>query len=115
MENFDKQCSSCGECKFSGDKTWSLGGGNHTIDECVEACQNKDECFFASISTHGYCHMTKTCQETEGAGWTRFKKFSSLGLLLTVKLITVLIYIKINDIKSFIILFYRGHSWLAWN
>ena len=97
MENFDKQCSSCGECKFSGDKTWSLGGGNHTIDECVEACQNKDECFFASISTHGYCHMTKTCQETEGAGWTRFKKFSNLGLLLTVWLRIVLIYNMVKD------------------
>ena len=109
MANFDKQCSSCGQCKYGiGDKIWSLGGGNHKIDECVEACQNKDECFFASFSSHGYCHMAKTCLETKGENWTRFKKLSNLGLLLTVLSRIILVYktcIKKKQIFSLFIIF----------
>ena len=35
----------------------------HTEAECLESCKQKDACRFASISSTGYCHMTRTCNE----------------------------------------------------
>ena len=120
LENFDKQCSSCGECKFNennGDK--SLGGGNHTLEQCIDACQKKADCFFASLNTQGYCHMTKKCHETEGAGWTRYKKLSEQGFK-NLNLMLMTIYLKkINEtwnikisylIQQFITYFCRGYT-----
>ena len=75
---YEKQCSDCQECKFDSNG-WTLGGSGHTEVECLESCKQKDACRFASISSTGYCHMTRTCKQkgSDSSGWTRFKKIGT--------------------------------------
>ena len=42
---------------------WGLGGGNHTIEECMRACQIKKDCKFLSFSSEGHCHLSSKCDD----------------------------------------------------
>ena len=71
-------CSSCYDCKWHGGSgQYSLGGGGHTIQDCLDGCKNNPDCIYASISESGYCHLFENCDkkdDAKGAGWIRFKK-----------------------------------------
>ena len=69
-------CSSCYDCKWHGGSgQYSLGGGGHTMQECLEGCKNKSDCTYATISETGYCHLFDNCDKKDkSASWIRFKK-----------------------------------------
>ena len=69
-------CSSCYDCKWHGGSgQYSLGGGGHTMQECLEWCKNKSDCTYATISETGYCHLFDNCDKKDkSASWIRFKK-----------------------------------------
>ena len=71
-------CSSCYDCKWHGGAgQYSLGGGGHTMQECLEGCKSKSDCSYATISVTGYCHLFDSCDKkdyTKSASWIRLKK-----------------------------------------
>ena len=80
---FEKMCDSCGECKWAGideQYKWSFGGGGHSLSDCIGACNNNENCGFASLSKLGWCHMTKYCNQTQGPNdWVRYEKKFNQG------------------------------------
>ena len=57
---------------------WGLGGGNHTMEDCVRACQIDNDCNFLSLSSEGHCHMSSKCDEkkTGQPHWTTYRRGS---------------------------------------
>ena len=79
-----QECSSCGECKWQGEQEgdqWGFADGGHSEKECIDACKEKQQCNYASISSTGYCHMSATCNEKSGDSWSRFQKIGKIGML----------------------------------
>ena len=70
---FEEFCTSCYRCK---DMLWGLGGGNHTMEDCVRACQIDNACNFLSLSSEGHCHASLECDEkkTGEPHWTTYRR-----------------------------------------
>ena len=66
---------------------WGLGGGNHTMEDCVRACQIDNDCNFLSLSSEGHCHMSSKCDEkkTGQPHWTTYRRGSTNSKILIFK------------------------------
>lgn len=78
-------CDACGECPWSAadhEGQASLGGNNHSAEDCKAACLASEGCQVAARSPSGYCHMFNSCNQAAPEGdKTRWKKHaSSMGL-----------------------------------
>ena len=66
---------------------WGLGGGNHTIEECMRACQIKKDCKFLSFSSEGHCHMSSKCDDKKPGAphWTTYRRSKIYKMNLFLK------------------------------
>jgi len=71
------ECTDCDECAWNGSDSQgqkSLGGGGHSVNDCMRACLSAPSCRYAARSSSGYCHHFETCTPGSGTGWTRWRK-----------------------------------------
>jgi len=66
------------ECDWNGaDKEgrFSLGGGGHDEQTCLNQCRNDPKCRFSAWSASGYCHNFRTCTSSNARGnWRVYEK-----------------------------------------
>jgi len=79
------------ECDWNGvdsEDRWTLGGGSHTKQDCIDECNSRQDCSFAALSDTGYCHGFKTCNNEPigGAKWQVYQKCSTGTLLFQADL-----------------------------
>ena len=81
---FEQFCTSCYRCK---EMLWGLGGGNHTIEECMRACQIQKDCKFLSFSSEGHCHMSSKCDDKKPGAphWTTYRRSKIYKMNLFLK------------------------------
>jgi len=68
------------ECGWEGEDQRAqvtLGGGGHSLADCLETCRASDSCKFAAFSEKGYCHLFATCDgHGPEAVWTVHEKLT---------------------------------------
>jgi len=66
------------ECGYDGIDAlnqFSFGGGDHSVDECLKACDDRGNlCQYAAHSEGGYCHLFYTCDGDNGGFWKVHEK-----------------------------------------